>query len=126
MMRSRRMLTLAPAHEPLWVSLFTRRIMWLTEAILMVGIAVGVGTLAWGLPSSAYAQTRLSEEAEQDRWSLSPGAIELGTQVGGGFSVNEKTRFATEFALVSRLGYVFAEQGHVLPGSFEIVGDISG
>ncbi|HWU39715.1 MAG TPA: acyloxyacyl hydrolase, partial [Candidatus Acidoferrum sp.] len=33
------------------------------------------------------------------------------------------TREATEFALLPRIGYVFAEQGHVLPGSFEIVGE---
>ena len=87
----------------------------------MVGIALGI--LAGILSSSARAQTRLPETAERERWSFSPGRIELGAQIGGGFSLAENSREATEFALLPRIGYVFAEQGHVLPGSFEIVGE---
>ncbi len=87
----------------------------------MVGIAIGI--LAGLLASSAYAQARLPDEGEQDRWAFAPGRIELGAQVGGGFSLAENTREATEFALLPRIGYVFAEQGHFLPGSFEIMGE---
>ena len=86
----------------------------------MVGTAIGI--LAGLLASSAYAQTRLPEE-EQDRWSFAPGRIELGALIGGGFSTAEMTREATEFALLPRIGYVFAQQEHVLPGSLEIVGE---
>jgi len=91
------------------------------RSLRIVGIAFVV--LAGGLSSSAWAQTRLSEAEEQDRWLFAPGRIELGAQIGGGWSLDEKNREATEFALLPRLGYVFAEQGHVLPGSFEIVGE---
>ncbi len=87
----------------------------------MVGIAIGI--LAGLLASSAYAQARLPDEGEQDRRAFAPGRIELGAQVGGGFSLAENTREATEFALLPRIGYVFAEQGHFLPGSFEIMGE---
>ncbi|HWU41382.1 MAG TPA: hypothetical protein VN203_27315, partial [Candidatus Acidoferrum sp.] len=91
------------------------------RALRVVGIALGI--LAGILSSSARAQTRLPETAERERWSFSPGRIELGAQIGGGFSLAENSREATEFALLPRIGYVFAEQGHVLPGSFEIVGE---
>ncbi|HWU40479.1 MAG TPA: acyloxyacyl hydrolase [Candidatus Acidoferrum sp.] len=94
--------------------------MRLMKSIMMVGITVGA--LAGVLPSTAWAQTRLTEEAEQPRWGLSPGTIELGALIGGGFST-EETRKDTEFAFLPRFGYVFAEQGHFLPGSFEIVGE---
>ncbi len=87
----------------------------------MVGITLGV--LAGVLSSSAWAQARLPETAEQERWGFSSGRFELGAQIGGGFSLAENSREATEFAFIPRLGYVFAEQGHVLPGSFEIVGE---
>ena len=97
--------------------------MRLTKKIMIAGIAVGVGTLAWGLPSTAWPQTRLQEEAEPDRWAFPAGRIELGVQVGGGYSVAATTRAATEVALLPRLGYVFAEQAAFLPGSFEIVGE---
>ncbi len=97
--------------------------MRLTKSLILAGIAVAVGILVWLIRSSAWAQTRLSEVAEQDGWVLSPGSIELGAQVGGGFSLADKTREATEFALVPRIGYVFAEQGHFMPGSLEIVGE---
>jgi opacity protein-like surface antigen len=90
---------------------------------VIAGIAIGVGILGRVLPSIAWAQARLPEEAEQDRWGFTAGRIELGAQIGVGFSLADKTREATEFALVPRIGYVFAEQGHVLPGSFEIVGE---
>ena len=52
-----------------------------------------------------------------------PGRIELGAQIGGGFSLTESTREATEFALLPRIGYVFAQQECFLPGSFELVGE---
>jgi opacity protein-like surface antigen len=97
--------------------------MWLTKNIVIAGMVMGVGILSWMLPSTAWAQARLSEEAEQDRWSFSPGRIELGVQLGGSFSLAESTRDATAFAVLPRLGYVFAEQAHLLPGSFEIVGE---
>ncbi len=96
---------------------------WLTKNLMIAGIAVGVGILSWVLPSTAWAQTRLPEEAEQDRRTFSPGRIELGVQIGGGFSLAETTRQATEFAFLPRLGYVFAQQEHLLPGSFEIAGE---
>ena len=87
----------------------------------MAGIALAI--LAGRLPSSAYAQTRLPDVAERDRWSFSPGRLELGAQTGGGWSIDENKREATEFALLPRIGYVFAQQEHFLPGSFEIVGE---
>ncbi len=96
---------------------------WLTKTSMIAGMVVGVGILSWVLPSTACAQARLSEEAEQDRWSFSPGRVELAVQLGGGFSLAESTREATAFALLPRLGYVFGEQAHLLPGSFEIVGE---
>ncbi len=82
-----------------------------------------VWTLAGVLSSSAWAQARLTEAAEQDRWDFPPGRIELGVQLGGGFSLAESTREATEFALPPRIGYVFAQQEHVLPGSVELVAE---
>jgi opacity protein-like surface antigen len=95
-----------------------------TENLVVVAIA---SVLCWGagmvLPSTAWAQTRPTEEAEQLRWSLSRGTIELGALIGGGFSTKEKTREDTEFAFLPRFGYAFAEQGHFLPGSFELVGE---
>jgi opacity protein-like surface antigen len=56
-------------------------------------------------------------------WSFTPGRIELGVQIGGGFSLAGTTRETTEFAFLPRLGYVFAQQEYFLPGSFEIVGE---
>jgi opacity protein-like surface antigen len=91
------------------------------KTITIAGIAVGVGILGWVLPPSAWAQTPLPEQAEQDRWTFSPGRIELGVQLGGGFSLANNSREATEFALLPRLGYVFGQQERFLPGSFEIV-----
>ena len=99
------------------------RSVWLAKNLMIAGIAVGIGIFAWELPSSAWAQTRLPEETEQHRWSFSPGRIELGAQIGGGFSLAENSREATEFAFLPRIGYVFAQQEHFLPGSFEIVGE---
>ncbi len=95
--------------------------MWLMKNITIAGIAVAVGILSCVLPSTAWAQTPLPEQAEQDQWTFSPGAIELGVQIGGGFSLANTTRDATEFSLLPRLGYVFAQQEHFLPGSFEVV-----
>lgn len=95
--------------------------MRLTRNLVLAGITVGVGILGWVLPPTAWAQTPLPEQAEQDQWSFRPGAIELGAQIGGGFSLANTTRDATAFALLPRLGYVFAQQEHFLPGSFEIV-----
>lgn len=95
--------------------------MRLTRNLVLAGITVGVGILGWVLPPTAWAQTPLPEQAEQDQWSFRPGAIELGAQIGGGFSLANMTRDATGFALLPRLGYVFAQQEHFLPGSFEIV-----
>jgi opacity protein-like surface antigen len=91
------------------------------KTITIAGIAVGVGVLGWVLPPSAWAQTPLPEQAEPDRWSFTPGRIELGVQLGGGFSLANNSREATEFALLPRLGYVFGQQERFLPGSFEIV-----
>ena len=88
--------------------------MRLMRTIRMVGMALGV--LAGILSSSAYAQTRLPEEAEQDRWAFAPGRIELGAQIGGGFSLAEESRQATEFAFIPRLGYAVAEQGDPVDG----------
>jgi opacity protein-like surface antigen len=97
--------------------------MRLTKHLMIAGIAVAVEILSWVLPSTAWAQTRLPEEAEQDQWTFSPGRIELGALIGGGFSLADETREATEFAFLPRLGYVFAQQAHFLPGSFGIVGE---
>ena len=97
------------------------RTMRLMRTIRIVGMALGV--LAGGLSSSAWAQTRLSEAGEQDRWAFAPGRIELGAQTGGGFSLADRTREATEFAFLPRIGYVFAQQEYFLPGSFEIVAE---
>ncbi len=93
----------------------------LLKALRVVGLALGI--LAGVLAFSAYAQTRLPDEGEQDRWPFAPGRIELGAQTGGGWSIDENKREATEFALLPRIGYVFAQQEYFLPGSFELIGE---
>jgi opacity protein-like surface antigen len=97
--------------------------MRLTKPLLIAGLALGFGTLIGGVPSPAGAQTRLPDGAGPDGWVFPPGRIELGGQLGGGFSLAEQTRAATEVAFLPRLGYVFAQQDHFLPGSFELVGE---
>lgn len=99
--------------------------MRLMELRRIAGIAVVVGILGWVLPPAAWAQTPPPEVAEADEWGLTPGRIELGAMVGGGFSLAGTTREATEFAFLPRLGYVFAEQEHFLPGSFEVVTELA-
>jgi opacity protein-like surface antigen len=95
--------------------------MRLTRNLVVAGIAVGVGILGWVLPPTAWAETPRPEAAAQDQWSFRPGAIELGVQIGGGFSLADTTREATEFALLARIGYVFAQQERFLSGSLEVV-----
>ena len=95
--------------------------MRLTSAIVIVGVTTGI--LVGGLPFSAWAQARLPEEAEREQWSFSPGTFELGVLIGGGFSLAETSREATEFAVLPRIGYVLVQQEHFLPGSVELVGE---
>jgi len=97
--------------------------MRLTKHLISAGIAVGIATLAWGRPVTAGPETRPPEERELEQWIFAPGRVELGAQIGGGFSLGDSAREATEFSFRPRIGYVLAQQGHVLPGSVEIVGE---
>jgi len=54
---------------------------------------------------------------------FAPGRLTVGGFVGGGFSLQPETRSATLFALFPRVGYVLAEQAHVLPGSLEVAAE---
>ncbi len=90
------------------------------RVLTTVGI---LGLLAWSVPPPAWGQARLADEAAEGRWLFSPGRFEIGLQAGGGFSVAERTRGATLLTLLPRVGYVFTQQGHILPGSLEVVAE---
>ena len=62
-----------------------------------------------------------TEQPRQRAWSFGEGRVEVGVQVGGGVSLEHEPRSAGVFAVMPRLGYVFSELEHGLPGSFEIV-----
>ena len=49
--------------------------------------------------------------------------MSLGVAAGGGTSVASGLRQGTVASVLTRIGYVFAEQGHLLPGSLEVVGE---
>jgi len=85
------------------------------------GIVWALGVLMWVGSPKAWAQERLQEEATQGRWLFPPGRIEVGAQVGGGFS----NRPVQLLKFVPRLGYVLTQQEVLLPGSVEVVGEPS-
>jgi hypothetical protein len=75
-------------------------------------------------PSVALgADGRLAEEAAQGRWRFTPGRLTLGFHAGGGFSTASETRDSEMAMVAGRVGYVFAQQERVLPGSVEVVGE---
>ena len=52
---------------------------------------------------------------------LCPGHLSLGAQTGRGFTLAHRIREAKLYALVGRVGLVFAEQHAFLPRSVEVV-----
>lgn len=88
-----------------------------------IGMAGAFGLLLWAGLSGAGAQERLREEALNGRWLFTPGRVEVGAQVGGGFSMQNGIRDASLFTLLPRVGYVVVQQEAILPGSLEIVGE---
>ncbi len=90
----------------------------------IAGAAIGIlGLFAWLMPTPVRGQERVANGAALDHWLFRSGRVEVGMQVGGGFSVAEHTRNASLFTFLPRVGYVFTQQSHFLPGSLEIVGE---
>lgn len=89
----------------------------------VAGIVGAVGLLICSLSSGVWAQERPQGEAAHDQWLFAPGRVELGLQVGGGFSFAQGERDASLFTLLPRIGYVFSQQRRFLPGSLEFVAE---
>ncbi len=90
----------------------------------MVWTIVGIlGLFPWSVPSVAWGQEQPQDKATEEQWLFRPGRVEVGVQLGGGFSLAEHTRESVLYGVFPRVGYIFAQQTHILPGSFEIVGE---
>lgn len=82
-------------------------------------------TALLALCSAPASAGSLEREAAEGRWLFSPGRVTLALLVGGGVSVAPDTRDSNLLALFQRIGYVLAQQEAFLPGSLEVVGELS-
>lgn len=83
--------------------------------LVALGIFLGLGG-----PTRLHA-LEAPEPSTAEGWLFIPSHFSLGAQTGGGFSPAHSIREAKLYALVGRVGYVFAEQHAFLPGSAEVV-----
>ncbi|MFB3819617.1 MAG: acyloxyacyl hydrolase [Candidatus Methylomirabilales bacterium] len=88
----------------------------------LIGASV-VALLALCSPHASAAS--LEREAAEGRWLFPPGRVTLGLLAGGGLSTAHKVRDANLLLVFPRVGYVLAQQEAFLPGSLEVVGELS-
>jgi hypothetical protein len=89
---------------------------------LLLGACVVALLLVCSAPLWAAS---LEREAAEGRWLFHPGRLTLGVLAGGGVSVAPDTRDSSLLAVFPRVGYVVAQQERFLPGSLEVVGEVS-
>lgn len=61
----------------------------------------------------------------EDDWQFGAGRLRLGVLAGGGPSTAHRIRDANLLSVFPRIGYVLGEQRRFLPGSLEVVGELS-
>lgn len=89
------------------------------------GRAGAILLLASLLVAAAWLVPALGATPDEEAWQFAAGRLRFGILAGGGASTAHKIRDANLLTVFPRIGYVLAEQRAFLPGSLEVVGELS-
>ena len=95
----------------------TTKVRRVASALLLVA---GIVSWIWAVPAWC-GEEAFRQSPPRDSWLFREGRFEVGAMAGGGVSLQHEPRSGTVLALLPRLGYVFYEVEHGVPGSLEIV-----